>query len=132
MSRSSPRRTPTSFRSRTRHPAHRRRVARLDPARPTMNSGPSDSDTPGGPGQPAVSLLDERIQRWIWKQGWTELRGIQEAAVRPVLARNRDVILAAATAGGKTEAAFFPILTHVLSERHATVEALYIGPLKAL
>lgn len=97
-----------------------------------MNSDPSASDERGGAGRSSVSKLDERIQRWIWKRGWAELRGIQQAAIDPILAADRDVILAAATAGGKTEAAFLPILTHVLKERRASIEVLYVGPLKAL
>ena len=52
------------------------------------------------------------MQRWIWDQGWSELRDIQEMAVAPILARE-DVIISAATASGKTEAAFLPILTAV-------------------
>lgn len=77
-------------------------------------------------------LLDERIRRWIWTEGWEELRDIQEQAIPLVLAGERDVILAAATASGKTEAAFFPILTRLLKDAKAEGLVLYVSPLKAL
>jgi ATP-dependent Lhr-like helicase len=75
--------------------------------------------------------LDSRIQRWIWDAGWTTLRDIQERAIPAVLPADHDVILAAATAAGKTEAAFFPILSRMVE--HAPQGCvLYISPLKAL
>ena len=76
-------------------------------------------------------LLDERIQRWIWQAGWTELKDAQEQAIPIILEGKRDLIIASATASGKTEAAFFPILTRFLSETEPSC-VLYIGPLKAL
>lgn len=76
-------------------------------------------------------LLDERIQRLIWAEGWEELRDAQEAAIPLIVPGDRDVIIAAATAAGKTEAAFLPALTHLLA---AGGEGLivYVSPLKAL
>ena len=50
-------------------------------------------------------LLDERIQRFIWAEGWESLRDAQEAAIPLIVKADRDVIVAAATAAGKTEAA---------------------------
>ena len=79
----------------------------------------------------AFFLLDERIRKWIWQSGWTELRDAQELAIVPILAGTKDVIIAAATAAGKTEAAFLPVLTSLLKEREP-VCALYVSPLKAL
>ena len=76
--------------------------------------------------------LDERIQRWIWSEGWTALRDAQERAIPALIDADRDVIVAAATAAGKTEAAFFPILTHLLQHAPAIGLVLYISPLKAL
>lgn len=55
----------------------------------------------------SYSLLDEKVRKWIWRQGWTSLKDIQENAIPLVLAGDRDVIISASTAGGKTEAAFF-------------------------
>ena len=83
----------------------------------------------------AFDALHPKIQRWVWRQGWKTLRSAQERAIPALLSGNLDVIIAAATAGGKTEAAFLPILTKLLPEASdAECEglALYIAPLKAL
>lgn len=81
----------------------------------------------------SFGLLDERVRRWIWRQGWTSLKDIQESAIPIVLAGNCDVIISASTAGGKTEAAFLPILTSILqSGKSAGYQVLYVSPLKAL
>jgi len=76
-------------------------------------------------------LLDDRIQRFIWAEGWAALRDAQEAAIPLIVKANRDVIVAAATAAGKTEAAFFPALTHLVREKEPGL-IVYISPLKAL
>jgi len=60
------------------------------------------------------------------------LRDAQERAIGPILAANRDVIIAAATAAGKTEAAFLPILTSIANAGEESGLAIYISPLKAL
>ncbi len=76
-------------------------------------------------------MLDPRIQNWIWTSGWTELRDAQNRAIPAILHDSGDLIIAASTAAGKTEAAFLPILTRIAqSENKALV--LYISPLKAL
>lgn len=81
----------------------------------------------------AFDLLDERVRQWIWSTGWTELRDIQEAAIRILLERRSDLVIAAATASGKTEAAFLPICSTLVAEARQTgIRALYISPLKAL
>lgn len=63
--------------------------------------------------------------------GWRQLRPLQEAAVEPLLA-GEDTLLLAPTAGGKTEAAVFPMLTRMASEDWAGTSVLYICPLRAL
>lgn len=93
-------------------------------ARTSLQASNSDSH---GFGQ-----LDERIQRWIWTEGWTTLRDAQERAIPALIDADRDVIIAAATAAGKTEAAFFPILTHMLRREPDIGVVLYVSPLKAL
>ncbi len=80
----------------------------------------------------SFDLLDERIRRWIWQAGWGELRVVQEMAIPPIVAGGKDVIVAASTASGKTEAAFLPILTSMLADERGTGLAVYISPLKAL
>lgn len=49
-----------------------------------------------------------------------------------VLSGESDVIISASTAGGKTEAAFLPILSRILAEPSKGYDVLYISPLKAL
>jgi ATP-dependent Lhr-like helicase len=80
----------------------------------------------------SFDLLDQRIQRWIWTEQWSELHDVQERAIPAILQANHDVIIAAATAAGKTEAAFLPILTRMLLADAAGNLCLYISPLKAL
>lgn len=63
--------------------------------------------------------------------GWPALRPLQEAAIGPVLA-GRHALLLAPTAGGKTEAASFPILSRLATERWRPVSVLYVCPLRAL
>ena len=86
----------------------------------------------GGEYSAGFERLDPRIQRWIWKSGWAELRDAQERAIPYILDARQDVIIAAATAAGKTEAAFLPILTRLLESDRIDGVALYISPLKAL
>src|SRR5580693_4971093 len=93
-----------------------------------MKSEPPAADSASG----SFDLLDQRIQRWIWAQKWQELHDVQERAIPRILAADRDVILAAATAGGKTEAAFLPILTNLLRRPSDDGLVIYISPLKAL
>lgn len=76
-------------------------------------------------------LLDEQIQRFIWAEGWETLRAAQEQAIPFIVSCDRDVIIAAATAAGKTEAAFFPALTHLLQAGGSRL-IVYVSPLKAL
>lgn len=80
----------------------------------------------------SFDLLDEKIRKWIWQEGWTELRDAQERAVPAIIDADRDVIIAAATAAGKTEAAFLPILSNLLRDDTCVGSVLYISPLKAL
>ena len=57
---------------------------------------------------------------------------MQERAIEAVLTTDNDLILAAPTASGKTEAAFLPILSAILAEPASSVRAMYVSPLKAL
>lgn len=78
------------------------------------------------------NLLDKKIQQWCYDQGWTTLRDAQERAISPILSGKTDVIIASATASGKTEAAFLPILSRLLSVEYQTACVIYVSPLKAL
>ena len=93
-----------------------------------MNSPPSSSERSQG-----FNQLAKPIQRWIWMKGWKDLHHIQERAISTLLDGNRDVIIAAATAAGKTEAAFLPLISSVLEDpRENGFDLVYISPLKAL
>lgn len=72
------------------------------------------------------------IQEYIYRSGWQLLRGVQNAAGEAIFGTDNNVLLTASTASGKTEAAFFPILTLLDENPSSSVGALYIAPLKAL
>ena len=82
----------------------------------------------------AFDKLARPVQKWIRQQGWRELRDIQARSIRTICETNTDLIVAASTAGGKTEAAFLPLISQVLDEPSdgTGFDLLYIGPLKAL
>ena len=72
------------------------------------------------------------IQEYIYNNNWQNLRAIQAAAGEAIFYSDQNVLLAASTASGKTEAAFFPILTLLQEEPSHSVGCLYVAPLKAL
>ena len=72
------------------------------------------------------------IQDYIYHSGWQSLRSVQNAAGDAIFNTDENVLLTASTASGKTEAAFFPILTLLEENPSKTVGVLYIAPLKAL
>lgn len=92
----------------------------------TVTSSPSSRSESSAFGQ-----LHPSIQRWIWTEGWSSLRAAQEQAIPLVLEERGDVLIAASTAEGKTEAAFLPVLSRLLEEGGEGA-VLYISPLKAL
>jgi ATP-dependent Lhr-like helicase len=63
--------------------------------------------------------------------GWRSLRPLQQEAIRPLL-DGEDALLLAPTAGGKTEAAAFPVLTAMDKQHWSGLSVLYVCPLKAL
>ena len=93
-----------------------------------MNSPPSRFDLPPD----VFGLLHPAVQRWIRQKGWTSLRDIQAQAIDVLLRGTGDLLIAAATASGKTEAAFLPILSSLAQSPREGIRALYVGPLKAL
>ena len=83
----------------------------------------------------AFDKLARPVQRWIRAQGWRELRDIQTRAIHVIRDSQADVIVAASTAGGKTEAAFLPLISEVLEAEVGGIggfDLLYVAPLKAL
>ncbi len=72
------------------------------------------------------------IQDFIYRSSWQNLRAVQVAAGEAIFDSDENVLLAASTASGKTEAAFFPILTLFQEDPPSSVGCIYIAPLKAL
>lgn len=72
------------------------------------------------------------VQEYIYRNHWKNLRSIQVAAADAIFNTDENVLLTASTASGKTEAAFFPIITLFSEDMPSSVGCIYIGPLKAL
>ncbi len=76
--------------------------------------------------------LDPAVEYHIVNSlGWPGLRPLQAAAVAPVRAGD-DCVLLAPTAGGKTEAAAFPLLSQMAADGWSGTSVLYVTPLRAL
>jgi ATP-dependent Lhr-like helicase len=91
-----------------------------------MTSSPPDAEPH------AFTLLAAGVQRQLYAMGWRELRAIQARVIRAYVGTDADLLIMAETAGGKTEAAFLPVLSAISTEPSGSVRAMYIGPLKAL
>ena len=97
-----------------------------------MTTSPPSSSSGEQQTSSGFHQLHPGVQQWIWQQKWPALRDIQERAILPILAGDRDVLISAATAGGKTEAAFLPIFSRLMEEPGMGIGTLCISPLKAL
>ena len=80
----------------------------------------------------AFELLCPGVQKTIYDKGWTGLHPIQTESIRAIYQSDDHLLISAQTAGGKTEAAFLPIISKIAEKSKASVQALYVGPLKAL
>jgi ATP-dependent Lhr-like helicase len=88
----------------------------------THHSGPDD----------VLDRLDPVVLHHIVNTlGWPDLRPLQRAAITPLM-DGEDAVLLAPTAGGKTEAACFPLLSAMAGQRWTGTSVLYLCPLKAL
>ena len=74
------------------------------------------------------------IKEYIYSHGWQELRDIQLDAARVIFETRSNLLLSSSTASGKTEAAFFPIISDIINSPSfdSSVSVLYIAPLKSL
>lgn len=72
------------------------------------------------------------IREYIYSHSWDSLRAVQVAAAHTLFETDRNLLLTSATASGKTEAAFFPILSELYEDKPSSIGALYISPLKSL
>jgi ATP-dependent Lhr-like helicase len=76
-------------------------------------------------------LIHPELVSWARENSWERFSELQLSAFEEICTGDRDLILAGATARGKTEAAFLPLLT-IAARRKAGVSALCISPRKAL
>ncbi len=100
-----------------------------------MNAQPREKsglDAANPPASSAFFRLHPHLQHAIVHDlGWRDLRPVQEAAIDAIL-DGANVVVLAPTAGGKTEASVFPILSRILSESLPPVAVLYLCPIRAL
>jgi ATP-dependent Lhr-like helicase len=80
----------------------------------------------------AFGRLSTGVQKTIYDKGWGALHPIQTEAIQTVYGSEDHLLISAQTAGGKTEAAFLPIISKIDEKAAPSVQALYVGPLKAL
>ena len=80
------------------------------------------------------SRFPDFIKEYIYNRGWSELRSVQLEAARVIFETDNNLLISSSTASGKTEAAFFPILSDICGDPDAarSVSVLYIAPLKSL
>ena len=64
------------------------------------------------------------VQDYIYRNNWESLRAIQVAAADAIFNTDENLLLTASTASGKTEAAFFPIITLFSENPPASVGAI--------
>ena len=83
-------------------------------------------------GTSVFDRFPEFIREFIYSRGWESLRAVQVAAAETLFNTDHNLLLCSSTASGKTEAAFFPILTELWENPPQSVGALYIAPLKSL
>lgn len=72
------------------------------------------------------------IKEFIYSHSWEALRDVQIAAAETLFESENNLLLTSSTASGKTEAAFFPILTELYENPSTSIGVLYIAPLKSL
>ncbi len=72
------------------------------------------------------------IQDYIYRNNWQSLREVQIGAAEVLFNTENSLLLTSSTASGKTEAAFFPIITKLWENETQSFGVLYIAPLKSL
>lgn len=72
------------------------------------------------------------IKEYVYSHSWDTLRDVQIAAAEVLFESEDNLLLTSSTASGKTEAAFFPILTELYDNPPSSIGVLYIAPLKSL
>ena len=79
----------------------------------------------------SYDLLARDMRKYIYEKGWPSLTKIQDAAIKHLYGSENNLILAAPTASGKTEAAFLPAISQSTDIKNK-LKILYISPLIAL
>lgn len=80
----------------------------------------------------AFDRLHPALQHHIVNSlGWRELRPVQSLSIEACL-DGANLVILAPTAGGKTEAAFFPVISQMLAESWRGLSVLYVSPIRAL
>ena len=79
----------------------------------------------------AFDLLNRDMKKFVYENGWQSLTKIQTAAIKQIYKTDNNLILAAPTASGKTEAAFLPAISKA-DDLDKSLKILYISPLIAL
>ena len=72
------------------------------------------------------------IREYIYSHSWDSLRPVQLEAAKTIFNTENNLLLTSATASGKTEAVFFPILSEIWDKPQNGISVLYIAPLKSL
>ena len=72
------------------------------------------------------------IQEFIYNNKWQELRSVQVEAAKSIFFSNDNILICSKTASGKTEAAFFPVLSILETNQPESFGAIYLAPLKTL
>ena len=84
------------------------------------------------PPRDAIDRLSPAVRYQIANGlGWSGLRPVQALSIEAILDGANCVVLAP-TAGGKTEAAFLPLLSKMDAEDWRGVSVLYVAPIRAL
>lgn len=97
-----------------------------------MDAGTPEGKGTGGESFDVLDRLDPVLLHHIVNTlGWADLRPLQRAAIDPLM-DGQDAVLLAPTAGGKTEAACFPLLSAMTEQKWTGTSVLYLCPLKAL
>jgi len=72
------------------------------------------------------------LREFIYTEAWEGLRPVQVESIQALMDTEDDLLIMAGTAGGKTEAAFLPILSLIQPDPIGSVRVVYVGPLRAL
>lgn len=72
------------------------------------------------------------IREFIYNRGWQSLHEVQVMAAHIIFNTQDNLLIPSSTASGKTEAAFFPILSQFYEDPPASIGAIYVAPLKSL